>query len=109
MGSTLRWVAREFPQLPCLSCEFNKTVYALAKVRTGEKNARIFHADSVRFLEENLHDHRSALFWLDAHWGENWPILDELRVIIRSGVKGVVLIDDFDIQREGFGFDSYRS
>jgi hypothetical protein len=108
-GDSLRWIAKEFPNLPCLSCESSRIFYAWARARVKGKNTRIYLADSRRFLAECVGSYGSGLFWLDAHWGENWPILDEMKIIMKSGVKGVVLIDDFDVGRDGFGFDSFHN
>lgn len=107
-GDTLGWVAKEFPNLPCLSCESSRVFYAWARARIRAGNVHIYLEDSTEFLAEHIGSYRSALFWLDAHWGENWPILEEIRIILNSGIRGVALVDDFDIGRDGFGFDSFH-
>lgn len=107
-GDSLRWVAEAFPNLPCFSCESSKIFYAWARSRVKRKNAHVSFGESRKFLAGRLGSFRSCLFWLDAHWGENWPILDELQIILKSGINGVVLIDDFDVGMDGFGFDSFH-
>jgi hypothetical protein len=49
------------------------------------------------------------LFYLDAHWGEHSPLLEELKVIAESGVKPAVIIihDFFNPERPEFGFDTW--
>lgn len=58
----------------------------------------LLHGDSGTLLEEILPEiTKPALFWLDAH--DEWykgPIVQELEAIFRSGVRGVILIDDMD-------------
>ena len=44
-----------------------------------------------------------AIYFLDAHWGERWPLARELQAI-RSGIA---VIHDFDIGHERFAYDEY--
>ncbi len=51
----------------------------------------------------------NTLFFLDAHWGYYFPIIDELKEIskINSFSKSVIVIHDFYVPKKDFGFDSY--
>ena len=53
---------------------------------------------------------KRALFYLDAHWETEWPLLAELDAISNSvGPKPVIVIHDFKVpDRPEFGFDSYQ-
>lgn len=44
------------------------------------------------------------MFFLDAHWGPQWPLDLELAVI----TTGIVVIHDFDIGHPRFAFDTYQ-
>jgi len=49
------------------------------------------------------------LVYLDAHWGINLPLRDELSALINWGGAFVAIIDDFCINHDnGFGFDTYE-
>ena len=50
-----------------------------------------------------------VLFYLDAHWEDYWPLLDELKVIAElSAPPPVIVIHDFKVpDRPDLGFDSY--
>lgn len=51
----------------------------------------------------------SLLFFLDAHWEKNCPLLDELRIIAENGIKPVICIHDFKVpNRQDLGYDSYN-
>ncbi len=64
--------------------------------------------DSREFLKKNLPlVKQHSLFFLDAHWYEDWPIKEELRLIFASCETPVVVIDDFDT-RMGVDTDSYQ-
>ena len=62
---------------------------------------------SPDFLRAHLPRIRKrSLFFLDAHWGAYWPLLDELKIIFTECEKPVVVIDDFDAGN-GLCFDAY--
>lgn len=52
--------------------------------------------------------HGSVLIFLDAHWGENNPLLQELAIIAETGIKPIIAIHDFKVpDRPELGFDTY--
>lgn len=51
---------------------------------------------------------KPILFYLDAHWQEYNPLLDELEVIANSKLKPILIIHDFKVPgHPELGFDSY--
>lgn len=44
-----------------------------------------------------------TLFFLDAHWGEPWPLPDEIRAIPKG--KGILVFHDIKVPGHDFGFD----
>lgn len=54
--------------------------------------------------------HKKILFYLDAHWQNYWPLLDEIR-IIGSVIpdKAIIVIDDFQVPHRDFQYDSYHN
>lgn len=50
-----------------------------------------------------------VLFYLDAHWENHCPLLDELRIIAEHNIKPVIVIHDFQVPgRADLGYDSYK-
>ena len=47
--------------------------------------------------------HDRTFAFLDAHWGNRWPLLAELDTL----TSAVALVHDFDIGHERFSFDTY--
>lgn len=44
-------------------------------------------------------------FYLDAHWYDYWPILDELEIISKHYKdRAIIVIDDFKVPNRDFGF-----
>ncbi len=75
------------------------------------KNILALWGDSVEVLKSNLQcfSNRSILFFLDSHWFENLPLLDELKEISNAGVKPVIAIHDWKVpNRPDLGYDSYK-
>lgn len=58
--------------------------------------------DVLRQLFTFLSGDRMLLF-LDAHWGEYWPLPDEIRALPRG--KGIVVLHDIKVPEKDFGFD----
>lgn len=104
LGDTASYLARQYPRLPVRSIEVDRACAAVASRRLeGLANCEVLHGDSVQLLPEALEGFQCPLVYLDAHWGEVWPLHDELRSIRR----GVVCVDDFNIGHPRFGFDIY--
>lgn len=53
---------------------------------------------------------RPTLFYLDAHWGEDLPLGEELQIAAARWSDWVAVIDDFRVPHDdGYGFDSYSA
>lgn len=52
----------------------------------------------------------NVLFFLDAHWYDYCPLLDELDIIAKhNNIRPVIVIHDFKVPgKPEFGFDSYK-
>lgn len=54
-------------------------------------------------------DKKKILFFLDAHWEDYNPLLDELKIITDFGLKPIIIIHDFKVpDRPELGYDSYK-
>lgn len=115
VGSTLAYVAKNNPQIRCLSCEPDPAAFAEANKHAGKYgNVSLFRGTSQQFI--NYLSERGAeiftepsFFWLDAHsYGFEWPLKAELEFITQNFKSGFILIDDFKVPgRDHFGYDQY--
>jgi predicted O-methyltransferase YrrM len=49
-----------------------------------------------------------ALFYLDAHWYNYNPLIDELKEIANANIKNsIIVIHDFKVPGKNFGFDKF--
>ena len=77
-------------------------------------NCKPYFGNSPEIMNIVLEEYsNNTFFFLDAHWDEYWPILDELKIIKNKKIKPVIAIHDFFVPDENkqakFGFDSYNN
>lgn len=95
-----------------LTLEINPEYFKEAKQNLqNNPNVLMYLGDSVKGLTEYLPSctKESLLFFLDAHWNDYCPLLDELKLIAQNGLKPVIVIHDFYVpDRPELGYDSYK-
>jgi SAM-dependent methyltransferase len=72
-------------------------------------NVELIKGNSPIVLLSLMHkiDVEKTLFFLDAHWGAYWPLLDEIDTISRN--KGILVIHDAQVpDHPEFGFDTWN-
>lgn len=97
-----------------ITIEVNEESYKEAK-EFNSKNSNIdfYLGSSQKVIDEVIQKSAShVLFFLDAHWGKYWPLLDELEVIHeKSLISPVIIIHDFFVPdgtgKAKFGYDKY--
>jgi cephalosporin hydroxylase len=64
--------------------------------------------DVLPVMIDSMRDKGKMLIFLDAHWGANNPLLQELKIIKVAGIKPVIAIHDFKVPDcPDLGYDSY--
>jgi hypothetical protein len=102
-GYTSYFVAKNFSNINCYSCEINPDYFNIAKNNIGKLNNLIIELnkspDALYNLNKYYNDlifNKNVLFWLDAHWFSN-PLNDEIDYITKNFKKFTIFIDDFVI------------
>lgn len=94
-GDTISFLARRFPNLPIYSCEIEKRLYQISKIRTKRfPNVHVFNISSEELLKDMANefgDH--PFFFLDAHGDGPNPIKKEIE-FIKDFKEKTILIDD---------------
>jgi predicted O-methyltransferase YrrM len=101
--------------LPVYSVEADARNYGFAKMRLRKRgNVKLSLGDSRQFIKKFLEAEASKyaghplLFYLDAHWGEDLPLFEEIAKIFSSCTQAIVMIDDFQVpDDDGYGYDDY--
>lgn len=95
------------------TCELEVNAFRFAERRFRDvPNITTVNLDSRSFLRTYVPCyHRpdgTSLFYLDAHWDDDLPLLEELMIVLETAPRSVVMIDDFEVNDDpGYGFDSY--
>lgn len=112
-GSTTEFFAKT--GLPVFSAELDLHAYGFSRMRLRrDGNVKIMNGDSRAVLRELLDgpmwtNHGSnSFFYLDAHWGEDLPLAEEIDIIFSRCPDAIVMIDDFAVPGDdGYGYDDY--
>lgn len=95
------------------SCERNTRFFVYSSRRLQSvHNVEVHLADSRLFLETLLPTGATRLartmFYLDAHWGADLPLVREIEIVLKDYPACVVAIDDFEVPFDSdYGFDDY--
>ncbi|OSO90602.1 hypothetical protein B7O87_09280 [Cylindrospermopsis raciborskii CENA303] len=110
IGNTTGWFAELWGGEKIHSCEIDPRFHALSQIRCANMNISFFMGDSRSFLENlrNSDISQIAFFYLDAHWGNDLPLKQELMIIKEKWPCSVVMIDDFEVPGDiGYSYDNY--
>jgi predicted O-methyltransferase YrrM len=113
-GASTEFMAEVF-KLPVYSVEIDARNLGFAKMRLRKhRNVKLSLGDSREFLTKFItvdalrYMGRPLLFYLDAHWGKDLPLSNELSSIFSSFSQAIVMIDDFQVPGDaGYGYDDY--
>lgn len=110
-GASTEFFSEVF-RCPVHTVERNPRFYTYSKRRLSVlPNVTVSPADSRAFLRDLSGRQGAAgtvLIYLDAHWGEDLPLAEELQIVVRAWPRAVVIIDDFEVPGEpGYKFDDY--
>lgn len=115
LGTYLGGTTRKLGEMnkPIYSCEINPEYYK--KAREYNKylhNVTIVNQNSIDFLKTylpTLIQRTNKLFFIDSHWNDYLPLLDELKIIAEFKEKPVIAIHDFLVpNKPELGFDQYK-
>jgi len=99
--------------IPVYSVELDLIYHEYSKTRLRHlSEVYCSQGDSREFLrclssQANL-TAKFAFFYLDAHWWDDLPLLEEIQIVRKHWKRFVVLVDDFKVSGDaGYGYDDY--
>jgi len=101
-GVTTEWFA-QFGH-PVRTIEVNPRLHAFAKERLKKLDNVHCHLGRSVDTIKNLRPDPGAFFYLDAHWDADVPVAGELEQIFEHWEKPVVMIDDFQVPGQSYGW-----
>lgn len=106
---TTKWMSENFENVITVEISEEFRNIGLERVK-GLKNITSYLGDSVSMLPVMLKDcdNRTIIF-VDSHWYNNFPLLEELKLIKASGLTPVIVVHDCLVPNEpALGYDSYN-
>lgn len=110
--STTKWLGDNFENVQTV--EINEEYAQHGRHKIGS-NVNSVIGDSVEFIKDlKLKNNETVLFFLDAHWGNHCPLIEELECIRDLAKKyellkpPVIVIHDFFTGNPEFGWDEYN-
>lgn len=115
--STTKWLAENFEKV--FTVESNPAYYNIGinKLTSDERNSKVMAVlgDSVQTLKtvftQYISKNDRVIFFLDAHWEESCPLLDEIKAIHEMNLEypPVIAIHDMLVpDKPEFGYDTYN-
>ncbi|OGY97083.1 MAG: hypothetical protein A2122_00620 [Candidatus Liptonbacteria bacterium GWB1_49_6] len=110
-ADTTLYLAKVFPNISVYTVELAGEYYRESAWRLRDsKNVALIRDSSPRAITNLVSQNRLGAFsfvFLDAHWYDYWPILDELTALAPVP-KVIIIIDDFEVPgKEWFQYDVY--
>lgn len=109
-GSTTVLFGRLFKEIHTIEL-FEPTYNATCKTLSPFKNVHCHLGSSEKVLREILPSLKGkrTVFYLDAHWDNHWPLLEEIREIAKTHKDNcVIVIDDIKVPGKArFPYDTY--
>ena len=110
IGGTARRLAMMCNEV--VTIEVNPEYYDRARqVLLPCKNTEIFCGSTLDILPMllEIYLNKRILFFIDSHWEKHNPLLEELEVIHKSGLRPVCVVHDFKVPgHPELGFDTYK-
>ena len=106
LGDTTEFLSK-FSKI--ISIEKSRLFYYLSKSRfLNENQTQIIYGKSEVELKKIKNFEEKTFFYLDAHWGEELPLKEEVEQITNNYLNYIICIDDFAVPNDNsWGFDSY--
>jgi hypothetical protein len=111
-GTTTAFLA-DTAQVPVWSVEHDERFFGYSSARLRKHDGvTLIRADSRSALRQLADDDavpvEGVFFYLDAHWGEDLPVVEELDLVFGRWGRALAYIDDFRVEGDaGYGFDVY--
>ena len=113
LGAGAKFFLSNTQHCPIFSCEIDARFFSFCTERfRNESRLLLFHGKSVDFLKwidgNQIHPDANIVCYLDAHWGKDLPLRDEMNVILARWLNALIVIDNFAVPHDkGYRYDNY--
>ncbi len=111
-GTTTAFMARS-RDCPVFTVEAQARNMHYAKLNLRDlRSVQFSLGDSRQFLRDLASDaavpKQGVFFYLDAHWEQDLPLVEEIEIICSHWTEPVIMVDDFEVPGDaGYVFDDY--
>jgi hypothetical protein len=112
--STTQWLAQHFEKVFTVEINPNYAKHGVHKIEALDNTHHTIGVDSVKWLMNDmpiqLKKTDKCLFFLDAHWEQNCPLISEIVAIslLDLDEMPIIAIHDFYTGDETLGYDTYN-
>ena len=105
LGSTSIWLGKNFTKVDTI--EINVDFGQIAKERFIEANLHniSLHIGNTTDILPLISIDDNSIIFIDSHWYDVCPMIEELTIIALKGIKPVIAIHDFYVPEENLGYD----
>jgi len=111
LGSSTIFFAKHFENVITIEANLEYQAIAINRCAKEElKNIEFLLGNSSKILFDSIRKlgNETVMFFLDAHWGYNCPLIAELEQIEQTTIEPIIAIHDFYTGDERLGFDSIQ-
>ncbi|MCP4591519.1 MAG: hypothetical protein GY842_12305 [bacterium] len=106
-GHTTVALAQVFPTVYTIEIDDERFEANQARL-ASYPNVTALHGPSPQVMLKLIDHLEYPLFvFLDAHWEADWPLRDELKILLSVRRPKLILIHDFKVPGRDFGYDRY--
>jgi hypothetical protein len=111
--STTSWLGDNFKRVYSVEINQEFAKHGVHKV-SHKSDVHVFINDSIKWIESILPNHINTedqcIYFLDAHWGDHCPLLEEILHISKISQKPpIIVIHDFYTGDPSLGYDTYKN
>lgn len=107
--TTTKWFSENFDLVYTFEVNSEYFNHGIQKV-WDKTNINAYNCDSVEGLKMiSGQITENTIFFLDAHWGDNCPLLREIEEISNFRIEPIIVIHDFKTDNPNLGFDVYNN
>lgn len=106
--TTTKWFSDNFDSVYTFEIvqDFYNYGMEITADRTNINAFRCHSPDGLKLICDQIVD--ETIFFLDAHWGDACPLLEEIEQIAKFRIDPIIVIHDFKTDNPNLGFDSFK-
>ena len=107
LGSTAIWLSKNFTKVDTIEINEDFAKIAIERFMEADVHNISIHVGNTTDILPTLNIDNNAIIFIDSHWYDVCPMLQELTIIADKKIKPVIAIHDFFVPYEpNLGYDT---